>query len=101
MDARWAGYGFPIPMPRFPPSHLGKLMFFDEQGVARTMGKLSEDTYFTSLLEDFQPGAEFTSTSVQHPARTVAFTTGCIEVKPLTQQEVCKFIIQATPVTDL
>lgn len=90
MDARTAGYGYAIPMPRFPPSNLGDLVFFDEQGVVRTMGILFDDGHFKRLLEDSQQALDFQSTSVVHPSLTVALAAGCIGVKPLSPEECSK-----------
>lgn len=87
MDARDIGFGYIITMPRFFSSHLGKVVYIDNQGVVRSMGKLSDDVHFKMLVDESKSILEFTSTIEEHPSLTVALTTGCVEVKPLTEEE--------------
>lgn len=88
MDARDQGYGYAIPMPGFDESHLGEVIYIDELGFVRTMGKLSDDGHYRHLADQVQGTSEWTTTIEGHHALTVAFTTGCIEVRPLTEKEV-------------
>lgn len=88
MDARNEGYGYVVPMPRFGSSYLGEVVYIDDQGVVRSMGKLADDSYFKTLLEQSRGRKEVTTIVEEHPSLTVAFTTGCIEVKSLTEEEV-------------
>lgn len=90
MDARNEGYGYVVTMPRFISSHLGKVVYIDGQGVVRSMGKLAEDTYFKELAEQSQVTTEVATITEERRCLTVAFTTGCVEVKSLTQEEVSK-----------
>jgi hypothetical protein len=90
MDATIDGNGYVVPMPRFISSHLGKVVFIDEQGVVRTMGRIMNDSFFQNLLQQSQATKEVTTVVDDHPSLTVAFTTGCIEVKSLTEEEVAK-----------
>jgi hypothetical protein len=93
MNAQAAGYGYALPMPRFPASHLGKLMFLDDQGVVRTVGKLSDDANFKRLCEEAEEAIDFKSTGISHPSTTVALVSGCIEVKPLTSEECSTYLL--------
>jgi hypothetical protein len=90
MDATLDGYGYVVPMPRFNSSHLGKVVYIDDQGVVRTMGRIVNDSFFKKLLEQSQATKEVTTVVDDHPSLTAAFTTGCVEVKSLTEDEVAK-----------
>jgi hypothetical protein len=90
MDAGNEGYGYVVPMPRLIPGHLGNVVYIDDQGVVRSMGKLVDDSYFKHLLEQSQERTEVKTIVEEHASLTVAFTTGCMEVKSLTEEEVAK-----------
>ena len=82
MDARRAGYAYVIPMPQYPPSHLGHLFSFDEQGGVQSEGCMT-DCVQLRLLNEHQPQHEIVHSSIEYPSRTVALTTGCLDVEPL------------------
>jgi hypothetical protein len=88
MDAGEVGFGLVIPTPRFFFPHLGTIVYLDEQGVVRTVGRLLDDAHFQKLAEKFNhPLEQTTSTEDGHPGLTVALTTYGIGVSPLTKDE--------------
>jgi hypothetical protein len=87
MDARKAGYGYLVPIPRYTSSHLGHVVYIDDEGVVQSVGRLADDEYFNMLPGSGEvPNAS--ASSEEYPGLTVAFTTGCLEVKTLTKREV-------------
>jgi hypothetical protein len=94
MDARGAGFGYLIPMPRFFNSRLGDVTFIDEQGTLRTTGNVFDDAHFKKLVHD--AAADLDRSSVQvvepHPSMTVAVTSGCVEVKALSEEELSQWL---------
>lgn len=96
MNAQEAGFGHVIPWPRFLLIKLGDIVSIDEEGVLRTMGSMFDDTHF-KMLEDQSPHTmDRSSTVEEHPAMTVAFTTGCVDVKPLSEEEASRYLIVIT-----
>jgi hypothetical protein len=89
MDATGAGYGYLVPMPRSGHGQLGNIVYIDEGGVLRAWGALVDDSYFKEIVLA-QAGARTDATiEVEaHPGRTAAFTSGCLEVRALTKEEV-------------
>lgn len=90
MDAREVGFGYALPMPRFTWNPLGHVVFIDEDGVATTSGALADDEHFQALMEEAQQLRDFSSTTEELPYRSVAFTTGCIDISPLSESELSK-----------
>lgn len=93
MDAREAGLGYVVPMPRFFSCHIGDIVYIDEDGVVRTTGSVFEDGYFKELLEGSQTPEDRTNSVQEYPSRTYAFATGCVQVKALTDEECAGYII--------
>lgn len=93
MDARNAGFGYAVPMPRFFSCLPGDIVYIDEQGVIRTTGSVFADDHFQTLVDKSQYEMDRTTTVEEYPSRTVALTTGCIFVTPLTENEVCTYVI--------
>jgi hypothetical protein len=96
MNAREAGFGYVIPMPRFFSSQLGDVVYIDEEGVLRTTGSMFDDTYFKRLVDQSPHTMDHTNTVEEHPSMTVAFTTGCVDVKPLSEEESSRYLIWRT-----
>jgi hypothetical protein len=90
MDAREVGFGYALPMPRFTWNPLGHVVFIDEDGVATTSGALADDEHFQALMEKAQHLRDCSSTTEELPYRSVTFTTGCIDIRPLTELELSK-----------
>jgi len=88
MDARGVGFGYVVPMPRSTWNPLGHVVFIDdEDGVVTTTGALADDKHFQALMKEAEHSMDFSSTTEELPYRPVAFTTGCVEVRPLTESE--------------
>jgi hypothetical protein len=87
MDAQGTGIGYVVPMPRFLHSHIGDVAYIDEDGVVRATGNVFEDAYFKELLACSQSALDRTDITQEYAAHTYAFTTGCVEVKPMTDDE--------------
>jgi hypothetical protein len=90
MDAQSQGFGFVVPRPSFFASQLGNIVYIKEQGVLYTTGNMFEDAHFKNLAEQSAYTIDRTRCSEDHPFMTVAFTTGCVDVKPLTEEELSK-----------
>jgi hypothetical protein len=87
MDAREVGFGYALPMPRFTWNPIGHVVFIDKDGVATTSGALADDEHFQALMKKAEHSVDFSSTTEKLPYRPVAFTTGCVDVRPLTESE--------------
>lgn len=87
MDANAKGYGFVVAMPRFLFSHLGNVVYIDQGGVVRDVGSIFGDDYFKCLASQSTFHLDRTTTEESHPSTLVAFTTGCIDIKPLVDSE--------------
>jgi hypothetical protein len=93
MDATSFGYGYIVPMPQSGRSELGNIVYIDEGGGVRAWGALVADDYFKEI-EGQSGGRTDTSTAVEtYPTRTAAFTTGCLEVRALTKDEVAAYVV--------
>lgn len=90
MDARGAGFGYVVPMPRCLSSYLGHIVYLDDEGVVRSTGSIFDDAYFNQLVEDSQDSLDRTTTLEEYPSRTVGFTTGCVDVSPLAEEDVSR-----------
>ena len=87
MDATEFDFGYVLLMPRFAWNPLGHIVFVNEEGVATTTGALADDEHFQALMEEAGHSMDFSSTTEELAYRPVAFTTGCVDVRPLTEQE--------------
>jgi hypothetical protein len=93
MNAQAEGFGLVIPMPRSAFSHLGKVVYIDERGVVRSVGSLFDDVHFKNLVDQSSQTLDRTTTELHLPSVTVAFTTGGMEVNPLTEEENSAYVI--------
>ena len=63
----------------------------DEQGVVCSMGNLCNDTYFRQVAAASQQTMDFESTVEELSSLAVVITTGCLEVRPLTAEEISTY----------
>lgn len=87
MDAREAGFGYVVPIPGAFGSHLADIVYIDEQGALQTTGNLFDDAHFKKLMDGSSDTRDNSHALEKHTFRTVAFTTGCVDVKPLSEEE--------------
>lgn len=90
MDAREAGFGYVVPMPRCLSSYLGHIIYMDDEGVVRSTGSVFDDIYFKQLVEDSRDNLDRTTTEEEYPYMTVGFTTGCVNVSPMAEEDVLR-----------
>jgi hypothetical protein len=93
MNAKAEGFGLVIPMPRSAFSHLGKVVYIDKRGVVRSVGSLFDDVHFKNLVGQSSQTLDRTTTEFHLSSVTVAFTTGGMEVNPLTEEENSVYVI--------
>lgn len=77
-------------MPRFV-SQLGNVVYIDDAGVVCEIGSLFDDGHFKSVVNQSDTTPDRTTTEERCPSLTVAFTTGSMEVKPLTEDDYSKY----------
>jgi hypothetical protein len=88
MDAGQKGFGLVVPMPRSADDYLGKVVYIDEGGVVRSVGRIFDDVYFQSLADQQTVSLDrTTSDEQQNPSLVAAFATGCMEIAPMTKEE--------------
>lgn len=92
MDAIAKGFGLIVPMPRYSDSQLGKVVYIDEGGVVRSIGSVFDDSHFQKLLGVSSTPLDHVINEENHPSLTVAFTTGSMEIKPLSEEECSAYV---------
>ena len=96
MNAREARFGYVIPRPWLSDSHLGDIAHIDKDGVLRTKGSIFDDTDFKTLVAQSPYTMDRTPIVEEHPSMMVAFTTGCVDVKPLSDEECSRRLVLRT-----
>lgn len=92
MNAQSEGFGSVVLHPRTLHSQLGNVVFIEERGVIRSLGSLFDDDDFKNLVHKSSHNLDRTSTEDKFPWVAVAFTTGGMEVKPLTEEECSAYV---------
>ena len=92
MDAHDHGYGFVVPTPGFLSSQLGTVVYVDDGGVMREIGRIFDDAHFKTLVNRSDTPLERTTTVDGYLKTVAAFTTGCMDVRALTEEELSTYI---------
>ena len=88
MDAHVHGFELVFRWPTVFKSLIGRCIYVDDQGHVATAGNIINDEHFKQLLAQNNPELDPTSTTTeQHQNLTVAFTTGSMQVRALTEAE--------------
>ena len=88
MDAHEKGFGLVIPTPSYSGSQLGNIVYIDDGGDCQAVGNIFEDEYFKILNQD----EDRITIEEERLSTTAAFTTGCMNVKPLSEAEYSMYV---------
>jgi hypothetical protein len=92
MNAHDHGYGFVVPTPGFSSSQLGTVVYIDEGGVIREIGNIFDDGHFKTLVNRSDSPLNRTTTAEEYLSVAAAFTTGSMDVRALTEEELSTYV---------
>ena len=92
MNAYGHGYGLVVPTQRFSSRQLGNVVYIDDGGVVREVGRIFDDPHFKTIMEQNNSTGDRATIEEEYPSTAIVFSMGSIDVRLLTPEECSVYI---------